>query len=328
MSSKNNKDYKFFIDFIKCLAVILIINSHMDPIYPYPALATGGALGNSLFFIASGYLIRGKRKDWRYFLRFFLKLYIPLYIVTFISGLVKDRSLLSQLIWPTNYWFIGAIVLFYLLYTIIEKIGVFKHYLAFFSVLTGLYIVIYVFFLDTTEWVVESVGLYDLTTCFKLIYYFAIMVTGGFIKDLNINKSALVKARVVYVLSIIAMYSSKYIISRNNNLMWLQFTSQVFAFSFAVAMFIACMESGIVNTIGKRKYIQKAIQYISSYSLDIYLVQFVVIDISSKHFAFPLSWFVAVGLIIVTSSLLHFMNGLIHKGAQVMISKYEREKNV
>ena len=61
--NSNNKEYKFFIDFIKCLAVALIINSHLDPIYPHSALATGGALGNSLFFIASGYLLKDKKKD-------------------------------------------------------------------------------------------------------------------------------------------------------------------------------------------------------------------------------------------------------------------------
>jgi hypothetical protein len=41
--------------FIRFLAACLIINSHFDLLYPWPFLATGGGLGNALFFFASGY---------------------------------------------------------------------------------------------------------------------------------------------------------------------------------------------------------------------------------------------------------------------------------
>lgn len=46
------------IDILKCLAVLCITNSHMDLLYgKYEALATGGAIGDVLFFFASGFTI-------------------------------------------------------------------------------------------------------------------------------------------------------------------------------------------------------------------------------------------------------------------------------
>ena len=45
------------IELLKFIAVILVVNSHMDSLYgKYSALATGGAIGDTLFFFASGWL--------------------------------------------------------------------------------------------------------------------------------------------------------------------------------------------------------------------------------------------------------------------------------
>lgn len=46
------------IDILKFIAVLAITNSHMDLLYgKYGALATGGAIGDVLFFFASGFTL-------------------------------------------------------------------------------------------------------------------------------------------------------------------------------------------------------------------------------------------------------------------------------
>lgn len=46
------------IDILKFLAVLFITNSHMDLLYgEYSYLATGGAIGDALFFFISGFTI-------------------------------------------------------------------------------------------------------------------------------------------------------------------------------------------------------------------------------------------------------------------------------
>ena len=52
------KDRDYAIDIVKFLAVLLIINSHADVMYPhYKMLATGGAIGDCLFLFCSGFTL-------------------------------------------------------------------------------------------------------------------------------------------------------------------------------------------------------------------------------------------------------------------------------
>ena len=46
------------IDWLKVFAVFLVMNSHMNICYPkYGFLASGGAIGDALFFFASGFTL-------------------------------------------------------------------------------------------------------------------------------------------------------------------------------------------------------------------------------------------------------------------------------
>lgn len=48
----------YFIDILKFLAIVLIVNSHMEPAYgKYAYLASGGAIGLALFFFCSGFTL-------------------------------------------------------------------------------------------------------------------------------------------------------------------------------------------------------------------------------------------------------------------------------
>lgn len=52
------KDRDSAIDIVKFLAVLLIINSHADMMYPHmKMLATGGAIGDCLFLFCSGFTL-------------------------------------------------------------------------------------------------------------------------------------------------------------------------------------------------------------------------------------------------------------------------------
>lgn len=53
-------------EFLRCVAIIMIVNSHLDVFYPIPALGTGGAIGNSLFFMLSSFGLFWATKIIRY----------------------------------------------------------------------------------------------------------------------------------------------------------------------------------------------------------------------------------------------------------------------
>lgn len=63
----NIKERDFSIDVLKFLAVFLIINSHMDILYTnYKFLATGGAIGDTLFLFCSGYTLLLNKQNIRF----------------------------------------------------------------------------------------------------------------------------------------------------------------------------------------------------------------------------------------------------------------------
>jgi len=41
--------------FLRAIAILLVVNSHLDRYYPVSHLATGRAIGNSLFFFLSAF---------------------------------------------------------------------------------------------------------------------------------------------------------------------------------------------------------------------------------------------------------------------------------
>ncbi len=289
----NRHNRFFYIDFIKVIAILLIINSHMDPVYAHKSLATGGALGNALFFLCSGFLIRGKEKNKTFYFKFLTRIYLSVIVVTMILYHPRDE-IFRQLVWPTNYWFVGAIILFYVLYDLFERFIGFKHYYITMIGLLLLYVVVYVFVLDTSVWIVEAEGLSDISSAFKLIYYYAIMLTGGFLKEVSFSPKLTLFSRIAFIVSVILMYVLKWLMTKDIFLMHLQFTSQLFTFTFAVFFYISCRNSRIVEMLEKKERLATVLQTISRASLSVYLVQFGAIGLAASRVSYPFSIFVAI----------------------------------
>ena len=127
-----------FLDtfFIRFIAIVLITNSHLERLYPIPQLGTGGAIGNSLFFMMSGYgLYLSFRKRELPFLKWYKRRITRLYpsvvlAVVAIHFLYWNgwsywgwRDYLTVFIWPTPYWFIKLLMIFYIIFFIILKQG-------------------------------------------------------------------------------------------------------------------------------------------------------------------------------------------------------------
>ncbi|MEB3296467.1 MAG: acyltransferase [Cyanobacteriota bacterium] len=127
-STSSNKGHLYSLDLIKALGIVLVINSHLDDVYKSPLLATGGALGNSLFFLASGvglgygWAHHGPQQLGTWYQRRILRIYPSLTILNIIfllatfSSFAKQspQEIFSFLIYPTPYFFIAAIMLFYI----------------------------------------------------------------------------------------------------------------------------------------------------------------------------------------------------------------------
>ncbi len=304
------------VDLLKCAGALLIINSHMESIYPKSSLATGGALGNALFFICSGFLLEnriGSRKErsekLRSLLHFLLKIYVPVTIATVLwAG--KDfpySNFFLKYIWPTYYWFPAAVILFYLAYLPLRKCGIlFRRFPCFLLAMGIFYAMYYILLLDTSEWVVEASGLLTVESDFKLIYCFVIFCFGGWIHQNDFTDSVVRRCRVLLPVSVISLYAVKFLFTREPVFYHLQFLNQLSVLLFAVSALIAVKRSG-----GKERK-KDLVSLISGLSLELYLVQFPCIGAAQKTgWRFPLNFVTALALILVSAFVLNRIAGRI-----------------
>lgn len=113
-----------FITGLRVLACLLITNFHFDILYPekFRLLAFGGDLGNNLFFMISGFCLYSSvngMKFGKWLKKRYSKILPAVLIIELLSawaGGVKFSNLgeiVRYFLFPTPFWFTGAIIIFY-----------------------------------------------------------------------------------------------------------------------------------------------------------------------------------------------------------------------
>lgn len=124
-----------YIDCLRFFAILIIINFHLDIAYPdsVSILAFGGDIGNNLFFALSGYMLYWSvhESDWKEIGGWYKKrigkiapailLFSAIPVMTGYYKIEGIKDAFALLIFPTLYWFTGAIIYFYLIFFVIEK---------------------------------------------------------------------------------------------------------------------------------------------------------------------------------------------------------------
>ncbi len=113
---------------LQAAAAILIANSHLEGLYPKAWMAADGFIGNSIFFMLSGYgltlsLLGREQSFGRYYLRRILRIYPALWLVEIVfhfllQGAWKSagwRQYGELLVYPTAYGYVRQIMVFYVL---------------------------------------------------------------------------------------------------------------------------------------------------------------------------------------------------------------------
>ena len=113
----------FSCSLLRFLAIALIVNSHMGDLYLFPMLAVGGAIGNAIFFFASGYSLFLSNRDsfFRWEFRRITRIYPSLWLFMIITGTCFGLkwSFVDAII--PRYWFLTAILIFYPLFFFVLK---------------------------------------------------------------------------------------------------------------------------------------------------------------------------------------------------------------
>ena len=137
------KERNISIDLLKCFAALLITNSHMGLLYgDYSFLATGGCIGDVLFFFCSGFTLflkpmEGVRQFPDWYKRRINRIYPTLIAVAILGCLFFSVHMdIIDIILARRYWFVSCIMLYYVA---IFFIGLyFKNRIFFISILVAL----------------------------------------------------------------------------------------------------------------------------------------------------------------------------------------------
>ncbi|UCV24659.1 acyltransferase family protein [Ferribacterium limneticum] len=289
---------------VRFLAVIFITNSHLDLLYPDPRLGTGGAIGNALFFFLSGFGIVSSLSAAKvsfgfvdYIKRRLIKIYPSVWLVTGLFFLINESvrvdglgAILSYFIWPTGYWFISAIVIFYIPFYFIGK---FESRLIF-AVALVLFIPFFYFYryLDLSVFSLESGD-------FKWIGYFQIMLVGGLFSRFRFEYFTQ-RQMFLIVFGLILMFYMAKIFVFKTGFGDFQFLIHFLLLALVCSLFEILSNDDVVEYFRSKK-IFSAVSLVGGASLEIYLVQVPLIPyLKSFDVVFPFNIvfaFLAVSLI-------------------------------
>lgn len=285
------------IDIMKFFAVLLIMNSHADIMYAkYPSLATGGTIGNVMFFFCSGFTLflkpmtgLGGFTDWYKrrlnrilptllaFLIFGFAVISPCRVFFFGEGVVLINDFIDFKsffhIFVDNGWFITCILAYYVL---IYFLGSYfnKH----------LTILLIVYFVLVIVWffVTPHPANYDLYNNhagggITWIMWFMYMLLGALAGSGRLKSNTSSVTSFVLVLLSIALFYGLYIYSKTPNRIWLQVFSLIPL--FGVGYFSHRLFNGqLFRRIYKNSVGHAIIRVIGGLCLETYLVHFYVFN--------------------------------------------------
>lgn len=342
---REKKNISYSLSILRVIAMLMIINSHSDVLFPnnLSFLASGGAIGNELFFLISGYLFSSNGNFIQFCIKRFIRLFIPVYIVTIILFVLNFYSfqhlksisgLIYYFVWPTDFWFVSSCFLFCMFLYFILRSKIWKNKYTFLCFLLFIIIVnifIYVFFIPNKSiWIIEDFRLFG-NFPYKSIYSFIVFLFGYYIKDndgylrMRFNQK---KMLLVSFSSFISFYCFKLLIHKNILSMDFQIVSQPLTVIFVLSFFILCLYSDKLEQLISNLKIKRMIYAISCITLESYLIQFSVIDrVSKLNFYFPLNYFVSLIVIILSSFVFYKINSGINNMINNLIfnkSKFQK----
>ena len=312
----------FFITVLRALAACLITNAHYTGIYPTDLIANGGLIGDVLFFAVSGYCLYNVKMSFpRWYGKRLCRVYPPVLLMTLVYVLLGAYSLADHnavwwFIYPTYYHFVASIIALYIPFYFCMKIDWIKeHLVGVIGAVAVIWILIYFTIYDKSYYHIDKVR----EPMIRFLFMESMLLGALFRQnDVKIRN----KFKVWYPFATLGMFlvyfASKLLFSRSESLSQLQFLNQIAIFALLVLLFmtLAGLDSKLEKLPG---WIKKVIGFISSITLEIYLVQYVLIDVLRPIGHFPINWIALTAAIFVAAFTLHKVCELIYAGVDKLI---------
>lgn len=337
-----------FIVWLRCLAAILITNAHYIGIYPIDLIANGGLIGDIIFFSVSGYCLTNLKTTFCQWYGKRLSRIMPAVIlislIYFIMGQydfsvyalgtentllyqmlamigITYPKLLSWLMYPTYYHFVASILILYIPYYFILKNRVTRKHLPIIMMMFGIiYFMLYLFAYDKSYYHIDVVR-----EPFIRFLFLESMLLGAWFK-LNDDKLRNKGKPIVYacgtIISFVLYFLSKILLSRGATSQ-LQIINQIII--IVLLFFIMRWFTSIDSCLEKvPNNVFKVVDFVAKLTLEIYLVQYILIDIV-REFAlvFPFNWIVLTISIVVVALMLHIVTE--HTTGNIRVRKTKKK---
>lgn len=316
----------YFISVLRALAACLITNAHYEGIYPSDIIANGGLIGDIVFFAISGFCLYDIKNpltvkgfaSW-YWKRLW-RIVPPVWIITTIYMLLGfykvdgPTGFVWWYLYPTYYHFVASIIVLYIPFFFLMKIKMLRNNLP--KVMIGIAIVwfaAYLVFYDKSYYHIDSV--YEPMIRFL---FMESMLLGAWFRSNDgklrnkRNSWHLIATAVLFFLYFI----SKLAFSKFSGISSLQIINQVII--FVLLFFIFRAFCGFDKQLEKLPQIIKScIGFVSKITLEVYVVQYVIIDvIRSLGLFFPVNWLLITASILVSAFILHKCCEWIYKSVE------------
>ena len=311
----------FFITVLRALAACLITNAHYTGFYPTDLIANGGLIGDVLFFAVSGYCLYNIKYELNFqgFIGWYGKriwrVYPPVIIMTAIYMLLglyslEEHSLVWWYIYPTYYHFVASIVILYIPYFFIMNIDLLKrNILVIMAGIAAIWLIVYFAIYDTSYYHIDTV--YEPMIRFL---FMESMLLGAWFRqnDSRFRNKFKPTCLIMMAISLGIYFASKMLFSHKKSLAPFQLLNWMTI--FVLLFFIFCTFCGWDKQLEKLPPLLKnSIEIISEMTLEIYVVQYVIIDIIREiGLIFPLNWILVTICILLAAFILHKICQLIY----------------
>lgn len=302
----NERDYS--IDLLKFLAVFIIMNSHMDSLYPdaLRILATGGAIGDTIFLFCSGYTLSNINNSTfgGWYKKRISRIY-PSVIICSILGSILTQKYVIKLETIAGGEFIMAIMIYYIVYYLIKCFIPQKLYFCIIFILV-LSIIVYIIYFPY-KYETGSKGIYGFSTLFRWIPYFAFMLIGSAVKQKKYTiKLNLLKDSLFLFISVLCFYLPQYL--AKNITFWAPFQIVTILPLIGINIFIYKLfrSLSLLKLLINNKTF---ILFISSLCLESYLIQYSVFTEIFNNL-FPLNLIINVILVLIVSFVCKILSRL------------------
>lgn len=304
------------VTIMKAMATLFITWFHFKWSMPeiVQPLFVGGAIGNSIFFFCSGYLLKFKEEKYygQWMIQKYVRVMVPVWIVyaLMIGGNVlrgTDTLLGWQhCIYPTTFWFVNSILCYFLIVFIAQrwidarKTDKWKRNRNI-LILGGVSLLInllwYVFFVDNKSAVIIDEGGY------KSWFFLTFFLWGYYVRNYGDKVKASNLSWIEAPLSLAMFYGYKKLAAD-----WMIEWQVVFVpvlLAYVIYAYRRLAKTILTNELPDG--IKKVIMFLASITLEIYIVQMYLINWIMPEMGFPLNMVVSFVCIFIMAYVVHII---------------------